>query len=85
MFRVRTRADVTCDVGKVYLPFKGQWLVFAPPGEYQVLTTLKDGSVARTSSAISSDATITTAIVGLIRTGTEVVRVKITKAEQTDG
>jgi hypothetical protein len=85
LFRVNTRAAVTCDVGQVYLPVTGQWLVFAPPGESQVTTTLKDGSVSRTSRAIPSDATMMTKIVVLFRMGTDVAAVKITKRGQTDG
>ena len=85
LFRVNTRADVTCDVGQVYLPITGEWLVFAPPGEYRVTTTLKDGSVDWTSSTIPSDATMTTKIVGLFRTGTDVAAVRITKRGHTNG
>ncbi|MDA1166370.1 MAG: serine/threonine-protein kinase [Planctomycetota bacterium] len=85
LFRVTTRADVTCDAGQVYLPVKGQWLVFAPPGEYQVTTTLRDGSGARTLSTIPTGARVRTAIVGLIRTGSDVAKVKITKAVPSNG
>lgn len=76
IFAVSTRVGVTCDVGNEYLLAKGRWIVFVPPGEYQVATILKGKSFRKEVATVAP-----ARIVHLNRGADNVVQVRITKVE----
>lgn len=74
---VLTKADVTCDVGTVYLPVTGHWLAFVPPAKYRVTTVLKDGSFSKTTSDVKPSP-----FLGLLRKADNVAEVRIARVLQ---